>query len=70
MARIIKTRQVEFEVPPELNIAPEEIELSDGRGVSAIVDKNNGNKHLLYLNKSETSGVIKIRLCCNKALIY
>lgn len=66
MARIIKTRQVEFEVPPELNIAPEEIELKDGLGINyginAIVDKNNGNKHLLYLDKSKTSGVIKIIL--------
>ena len=66
MARIIKTRQIEFEVPSELNIAPEEIELKDGLGINyginAIVDKNNGNKHLLYLNKSETSGVIKIIL--------
>lgn len=66
MARIIKTRQVEFEVPPELNIAPEEIELKDGLGINyginAIVDKNNGNKHLLYLDKSKTLGVIKIIL--------
>lgn len=50
---------ITFEVPPELNIAPEAIELENG--INAVVDKNNGNKHLLYLDRSNTS-VIKITL--------
>lgn len=50
---------ITFEVSPELNIAPEAIELENG--INAVVDKNNGNKHLLYLDRSNTS-VIKITL--------